>query len=235
MFRRHDFVIVLALAACTACSATRAQSSLPAAAGERRTLSVAATATIHIPPDCASVQLTFQSENQSLSEAHRRVSAARSSFLRSVRGFDARIETGRVDYRPMRQDHARGRTFIASQSVVVTTERFGDIPAIVGGAGPGLAAVSVDYFVSDLSQHRSRLRTLAITAGRRKAAELAEGFDTELGAVVSLAEGNASNHSFAVGNEYVAAVHAPDPSGEHPPPGAIPLTVTLRISYELRG
>lgn len=199
-----------------------------------RTLAIDATATLHLPPDCAAITLTFAAEDADLGAAHDRVETSRGAFVERAERFDARVETGTVDYRPYRPQGATVDRYRASQTVVVRTGELDEIPRIIREAGDGLSAVSVRYYVEDMTAHRSRLRQMAIEAAGAKADELADGFDVDLGDVLSVAEGGATTHAFGVGNldNAYARVETTEDHGA-PPPGAIPLRVTLRVTYEL--
>lgn len=198
-----------------------------------RTLAIDATATLHLPPDCAAITLTFTSEESDLGLAHDGVERNRAAFLDAVEDYDAEVQAGTIAYHPYRRDHGPER-FRASQTVVVQTRRFEDIPGIIR-RGQGLSGVNVRYFVEDLVQHRSRIRAMAIEAAHAKADELAEGFDADLGEVLNVSEGGATTHAFGVGNfdNAYARVETSDDADAPPAPGAIPLRVTLRVTYEL--
>lgn len=200
-----------------------------------RTLSIDATATLHLPPDTAAITLTFASTDADLAVAHERVESSRAAFLAAVASVDARVETGVVDYAPYRPYAGAPETYRAAQTVVVHTTELDEIPAIIRLAGPGLSQVGVRHYVADLVQHRSRLRRMAIEAARAKAGELADGFEASLGEVLSIEEGGATSYAFGVGNmdNRVASVQAEEDGT--PPPGAIPLRTTLRITYRLHG
>lgn len=198
-----------------------------------RTLAIDATATLHVPPDCAAITLTFTSEDADLGLAHDAVEQHRAAFLEAIAPYDAEVQAGTIAYHPYRHDGGPER-YRASQTVVVQTRHFDDIPGIIR-RGTGLSNVNVRYFVEDLVQHRSRIRLMAIEAAGAKAEELADGFDADVGPVLSVAEGGATTHASGVGNfdNAYARVQASDDAEAPPAPGAIPLRVTLRVTYEL--
>lgn len=200
-----------------------------------RTLAIDATATLHLPPDTAAVTLTFAAHDADLAIAHERVEQSRAAFLAAAASLEARVEQGVVHYAPHRPFAGAPETFRAAQTVVVHTTDFEAIPSIVRMSGPGLSEVSVRHYVADMVQHRGRLRRMAIDAAGAKAGELAHGFEVSLGEVLAIEERGADTHAFGVGNfdNRVATVEAEE--GGAPPPGAIPLRTTLRITYRLRG
>lgn len=226
-------VLLLVAAALVGCSSPglRAVPEAPA-----RTVAIDATATLHLPPDCAAISLTFSAEEPDLGLAHEAVERDRAAFVAAVEAFDAEVQSGTIAYHPHRRGDAAVERFRASQGVVVLTRHFADIPDIIR-RGRGLSDVSVRYFVEDMVQHRSRLRQMATEAAHAKASELAEGFDAELGEVLHVAEGGASDFAYGgagLGNVY-ARVEAPMDDDAPPAPGAIPLRVTLRVTYALDG
>ena len=212
-----------------ACSATASAPPPP------RSITIEATATLHLPPDMAAISLTFGALDDELAVAHATVERNRTAFLAAVADSDVRVERGLIQYSPYRPSHAAVERYQASDTVVIHTSRPADIPRIITLASEGLTAVSVRHYVSDLVQHRGQVRELAIAAARTKASELATGFDAELGRVLTVHEGGATQSAFGVGNvdNAFARVEADDEGV--PPPGAIPLRLTLHVMYELEG
>ena len=229
MHRATVLFLVLS-SALAACSTPSASDAPP------RTVAIAATATLHVPPDTAAVTLTFRAEDTDLAVAHELVDSSRRAFLSQVESFEARVESGNVDYQPYRTQWMSHEEFRASQAVVVHTHEFTDIPQIIRLGGAQLGGVRVRYYVEDMVQHRSRIRQMAIEAAGSKASELAEGFDVELGGLLSVEEGGATTGaSGAVGNfdNVFVRVSVTDPQDGPPPPGAIPLRVTLHVTYAI--
>ena len=212
-----------------ACAAPAAQAPTP------RSVSIEATATLHLPPDTAAVHLTFASLADELPTAHRHVERDRAAFLSRVEPFEARVETGLVQYSPYRVHRSAPEQHRATQSVIVHTRDFDSIPDLISLATEGLSGVTVRYYVADMVQHRERLREMAIEAANDKATDLARGFDSELGRIMSIQEGGASASAMGVGNFDNAVVRVGPSETESPPPGAIPLRVTLHLNFELVG
>jgi len=198
-----------------------------------RSVAVDATATLHVPPDTAAITLTFGADHDDLRTAHATVEDARTGFLARVERFDARVESGAIRYAPHRPHVGAAERMRASQTVVVHTAELDDVPRIIAEGGPTLTGVHVRHYVADRVQHRSRLRQMAIDAAQSKAGDLASGFGGALGRVQTIAEGGATSHAAGVGNldNSVARVTVDDDGV--PPPGAIPLRVTLRVTFAL--
>lgn len=221
---RFLLVLALALAGCSA----------PAEPASPRTIAIDATATLHLPPDTTAITLTFAATSPDLAIAHERVEASRAAFLAAVASYDARVETGWTHYAPHRTyAGAEDGQFRAAQTLVVHTTEPADVPAIIRLAQPGVSEVSVHHYVADLVQHRARLRRMAVEAAAAKASDLATGFGVHLGDVLVIEERGADTHAFGVGNfDNVVARVAADDEGA-PPPGAVPLRTTLRVTYAL--
>ncbi|MCB9597370.1 MAG: SIMPL domain-containing protein [Sandaracinaceae bacterium] len=199
-----------------------------------RSVTIEATATLHLPPDMAAISLTFGAVDDDLGAAHATVERNRGAFLSAIESWDARVERGWTQYSPYRPSHSEVERYQASDTIIVHTAHPEDIPRIIGLASAGLTAVTVRHYVSDLVQHRGRVRAMAIAAAQAKASDLATGFDAELGRVLTIHEGGASQYGgFGVGNNdnFVARVDTADEGSA--PPGAIPLRLTLLVTYEL--
>lgn len=227
--RKSLTLAALALLGCSGCSEGGPASDPP------RTLAIDATATLHLPPDTAAITLGFSATDPDLATAHERVEESRAAFLAAVASMDLRLETGVVHYAPFRPHSDLPETFRANQTVVVHTTELDRIPAIIRLAGPGLTDVHVRHYVADMTQHRTRLRQMAIEAAGAKAGELARGFDVSLGDVLTIEERGAVPYAFGVGNLDNSIGRVEVDGDETPPPGAIPLRTTLHITYGLRG
>lgn len=197
-------------------------------------LTIDATATLYLAPDTAAVSLTFSDIGDAMGPAHHRVEAARAAFLARVAPLDVRVETGAFAYAPIHERDAVRERYRASQTLVVHTTQLASIPEIIDASGERLSAVSVRHYVADMVQHRARIRAMAIEAAGTKAAALAEGFDVALGAPLLIEERGASASSWSVGNTSNVMASVSSESDQPAPPGAIPLEITLRISYALQ-
>lgn len=198
-----------------------------------RSIAIEATATLHIPPDTAAVSLTFGAIDVDLAVAHEEVERNRNAFLAQIADWDARVERGLIQYSPYRPSTATVDRYRATDTVIVHTTRPADIPRIIRLASSGVTAIHVRHYVSDLAQHRARLREMAIAAAQTKASDLAEGFDVALGDVLTIHEGGATSHPFGTGNVDNRFARIETDDDGIPPPGAIPLRLTLRVTFEL--
>lgn len=198
-----------------------------------RSVTIAATATLHLPPDRAAVTLVFGSTGPDLLAAHETVDGARARFVESAGSFTARVEVGTTQYSTRRPRGTLRDEHTATQTVVVHTAEFDDIPAIMRLGADDLTSAQVRYYVEDMTQYRSRIREMATEAAQHKASELASGFGATLGEVRSIEEGGATSRAFGIGNidNRIARVEATD--SETPAPGAIPLRTTLHVTYAL--
>ena len=225
----HALCVALTQGACAG------PTTLSATAPTPRMVTIAATATLHLPPDRAAITLVFGANNTDLAAAHSSVERARRAFVESASEISARLESGTVQYSQGRRNGAVIDEFHANQTIVVHTAEFDEIPNIIRLAASDLTSVSVRYYVDDMTQHRSRIREMATEAAKQKAEDLAEGFDASLGEVLTIGEGNATPYAFGVGNAVndnrYARVEASE--SETPAPGAIPLRITLNVSYAL--
>lgn len=231
----------LALLTTAGCATALPHPTAPVAApAEPRVVQIAASATLHVAPDRACVELTFSELAPRLVDAHAEVERRHAAFLEALGALDGalEIESGSTLYAPEHTHRGGERVSLgyrASRSLTVRTADRAQVPEIIGRAGDGLHAVQVIHYREDLSQFRSELRALAVGAARDKAAQLAAGFGDEIARVLSVTEGGARAQGrgyFATDN--VVAGAGEDASEGPPPPGAIALQLTLTVTFELR-
>lgn len=220
--------VIVALFSLTACTAPGPLPSQPTT----RSVSVEATARIDVVPDTASVQLTFSALEHDLGIAHEAVEADRRRFLSAMDELDVEVETGATSYQPQHDREGEVTGYRASQTLHVATTNLDEIPTIIRRAGPRLHRVEVRHYSSDLVQYRTRLREMAIAAARTKAEELTEGFGAELGELITVHEGGATTAAWGVGN--MIDNDRASAGGDDftvPPPGSLPLQVTLQVTF----
>lgn len=238
--RHHRPLFTALVLACAGCTTVRPG---PVTEPERRTITVSSTATLHVPPDRACVELTFSETAPRLVDAHEQVEAHRRRFLVELAALDPElsVETGETRHAPQYRhvdDERRLDGYRASITLTVRTADRAQIPEIVRRAGDGLHAVDVTHYHSDLTRFRARLREMAVAAAREKATQLAEGFGDRLGEVVTVAEGGAQagpRTYFTVDNAVAHAGGGEEVSEGPPPPGAIPLRLALAVTFAIGG
>jgi uncharacterized protein YggE len=230
-------LLVTAALGCAACTTVLPR---PNDEPERRTLTVASSATLHVPPDRACVALTFSETAPRLVDAHEQVEAHRRRYLERLAALDPEleVETGEMRHAPRYTRVGEERRLDGYRASLTLTVRTGDraqIPELVRRAGDGLHEVDVTHYHSDLTSFRARLREMAVDAAREKARQLAEGFGETLGEVVTVGEGGARaapRTYFAVDNAVAHAGGGRETEGP-PPPGAIPLRLTIAVTFAL--
>ena len=212
--------------------------------GPPRSLTILSTARLDVAPDSACVRLTFSEERARMVDAHTAVRAHRARFLAAVEDLGVEVEEGATLYAPA-YDTGPGprrlRGYTATISLNVHTREPDRVPEIIERAGDGLHGVEVEHYAQDIAQHRERVRQMAIEAAQRKARQLASGFEVELGEVLSLEEGHATTArpgaylANFVANEAGSAGADGDRDRGPAPPGSIPLSMSLHVTFALGG
>jgi uncharacterized protein YggE len=147
-----------------------------------------------------------------------------------VEGADLKLSY--LTLQPVYDDHwLKIRTYRAQITVTATTRDFAKIaPLMEAGANAGATSLSSAFRRSDLADLKKKVREMALTAAKDKAAQTAGTLGIKLGRIVSVQE-NVGGQMWS--NEYfpnaVASQPAPATLG-----GALqPLTLDVTIGYEL--
>lgn len=212
------------------------------------TMTVVGTARLEVVPDEACVEVTFASTKPRAETAHDALRAGLDQFLASVGELHAPrlvVEEGLVAYAPeFRVDELGNRRrsgYTARAEIHVRTKDFARVPDVIRLAvGDTLEEVRVRHYATTLPQLKTRIREMAIEAARSKARALVDGFDAELAGVQSIAEDAADARHFGAGGEtnvYNVVqnfAQVPDGVSDAPArPGAVPLTMTITVTYRL--
>lgn len=235
----------------TACSPT--QVDCAGSGQSERTLSTTGTARLDVHPDEARVAFTFSSTGKKMSTAHAATTKKVDEFVAQLVPIGvAREDTiyGNLNYTPdyayPTNAPARVDSFTATMSLVVKTDDFAKIPAILDAAvASGLTETSgVEFVSTNMPEHKKQVRDMALKATQEKARQLAEGLGAKLGPVKSISESvwDASTSRSYLENNF-ASNRVAQSFRETPPsmeaadspmlPGAIPLTLNLSVVYLL--
>ncbi|MCA9490724.1 MAG: SIMPL domain-containing protein [Myxococcales bacterium] len=236
---RHLRTILLSTV-CACAPATPTYVSVDGAAPVR-TVSVVGTARLEVVPDEACVELTFAARDPSMAKAHGALTTDVKAFTTSVSSMSSvRLEQGATRYETetVADDYGRRRPagYRATQRINVRTKDFDQIPEVVGlAASRGLDAVQVVTYDTAMVERKTELRELAMLAAREKAAAMAAGFGATLGPVRTVREGSGSSGAYGANvANFVARPDADDP-GTPMAPGAVPLTLSVQVEFDLVG
>lgn len=198
------WVAALALAGTVMVSTTDAearrrtiQAEVTMAQGTDRSVSVVGEGVVRVAPDRATVTMVFRKRAEALTDAHTMVQQDLQRFMEAVEaaGFNRDIvRNGGLRYHP-EYAYPSGSGpklvgFNAQMTVVLRIDDIQDVPRVMELA---LAAGAdelnpVAYSVSNLEEKRREARAIAMNAARTRAQELAEGFDAQLGHVLTISE-----------------------------------------------
>jgi uncharacterized protein YggE len=240
-FRCAAFSIAIAGVGLSGCSSGKTEVVMaPKTEAAEHTISVVGSARDEVIPDEACVELTLAVRDTSMPSAHAKLSeddAALVTELKAISGLV--VEESAARYEPEYETDSLGHTklarHVASVQINVRTRDFKQIADVLGRAARlSLDRASVVYYSTEMVARKGAVRAKALDAARDKARAMAHTLDVELGEVVTIAEGDASSASQVSVNTYLdrgrvdAAPEAP------PPPGAIPLSMTVSVVYRLK-
>jgi len=234
-------VAVLA-AACNAPppSVTCAPAAAAAAPDAPGTFTVVGTATLDVQPDTADLHVTLSAQ------AARPGAAAKSARAKQARliaglgdlGIEARdIKLSHLSINPV-WDYERGRikAYEAAIAITASTKDFDEVGAMMDAAADAGATNMSSTFSTDLSVLKSKVRDMALTAARDKAAQIAKGLDVDLGKVVAIAETGAPTGGWYYGGESAVPNVYAEQVGKlvsSTTAALQPLTLSISVTYQL--
>jgi uncharacterized protein YggE len=205
----------------------------------KRHIRVDGIATVQVSPDVVDLQMTLSADAESPKPAVAKVRGQRDALVAALRaaglsGGDLRL--GHLDVTPRRKPHPDQHLldgYRASITVVATIkdfERIGEIMEL--GATFGVTSMHTSFRSTKLSHAKAQARELALSAARTKAAQIARYLNVVVGEVLAIEEVSADSPSFGLDNNVVAMKPSGD-AGQRLQPGALPLTLTVKVTFGL--
>lgn len=231
---------VLAVAACnppapniTVTPAVSADTKIPPG-----TFTVVGTATLDVEPDVADLHVTVSSQASRPGAAAKATRAKQTKLLASLGAIgiaEQDIKLSHLSINPV-WDYQRNRItgYDAAIAVTATTKDFDEIGAMMDAAADAGATNMSSSFRTDLSVLKAKVRDMALTAAKDKAAQISKALDVDLGKIVAIAENNGG------GWYYYGGEHAPNAYAEQPSKlvastsaAMQPLTLSISVTYQL--
>jgi len=257
---RRVFLVAATLAA--GCDQHYTIDSTPGPEPMQKTISVTGTAKLEVQPDEASVEYTFSSTEKKIAAAHAKTAAKIDAFIKTLEAAGvpkSDVVFGYTNYSPdyVYEENKPGRivTFTATTSITVKTKDFKKIPAIVeaGILANPTSLGSVQFYSTNLPEHKKKVRDMALKAVKDKAEQIARGLDVKLGKAISVSEGGWSSSAYRyygpsygygygygwggnVANVAQAQGVSGQPSEMSGPisPGTTPLELTVDVVFEIK-
>jgi uncharacterized protein YggE len=239
MHHRPLLILLLGLAACGERSYAVPMASEAAKPGGA--LTVTGTATLEVSPDVADMSMTVFGEGARPGEA---AAIARKKQAQLIDGLakigietkDLKLSHLRLD--PVYADRStlwssdRITGYRAQITVSATTTKLDQLDAIMeAGANAGAGSMSSQFRRSDLPELKKRVRDMAVSAAKDKAAQTAKALGIELGAVVSVSEG--TGHAFERNVNMVSNEYARGETGTGLGGTAQSLSLEVTVAFEL--
>lgn len=243
---RHTILVaafVIASVAVAACNPPAPNITVtPAVAADAKippgTFTVVGTATLDVQPDIADLRVTVSSQAPrpgAAAKATRAKQARLVSALGSIGIEEQDIKLSYLSINPV-WDYDRNRVtgYEAAISVTASTKDFDEIGSMMDAAADAGASNMSSSFRTDLSVLKAKVRDMALTAAKDKAAQISKALDVDLGKIVAIAENNGG------GWYYYGGEHAPNAYAEQPSKLVSstsaemqPLTLSISVTYQL--
>jgi len=231
------FALGIALSACGGPTEIVMSSKLPI---DSHTITVVGTARDEITPDEACVELTLAERDTSMQTAHAKLAEDQKAFAHDLSGVTGLVvEESAARYAPEYETDSTGHSHlarhVASIQINVRTHDFGQIADVLErAAARSLDRADVIYYSTEMVARKGAIRAKALDAARNKARAMAKTLDVDLGEVVTIAEGDATSPTQVGFNAYLDRGRADAAPEVPPPPGAIPLSMTVNVVYRLK-
>jgi uncharacterized protein YggE len=205
------------------------------------TVTVVGTASLEVEPDTAELRVTLSSKAARPGVATKAARAKQSKLLAALTGLG--VEQGDVALSHLsvspewNWETQRITGYVASIVVTVTTKDFDRMGPLMEVAADAGATAMDSMFRSDLSLLKAKVRDMALTAVKDKAAQISGGLDVKLGTIVGIVEGSGAGdtwNSYGDGYYYsrnVPNVFATQSSGSNAE--MQPLTLSISVTYDL--
>jgi uncharacterized protein len=208
-----------------------------------RGFTASGTATIEALPDVAELVATLEVERPRPSDAARLVRGHKDRLMAAldaagVKRADVSLSAVQLGQVLETIDPHRGTTRVrghrAAISVTIASRDFDAIERLMEvAAEAGASGVHTRFRVDDLPALKKRVRAMAATAARDKAAELTSALGVKLGAVRAIVESPGDGWQW--NGTYANAV-VREAAAEGPAHGTVQrITMTVEVTYELGG
>jgi uncharacterized protein YggE len=201
------------------------------------TFTVVGTATLDVTPDVADLHVTVSSEAARPGAAAKATRAKQAKLLAALGAVGIAEKDIKLSYlliNPVWNYNTSKITgYTAAISVTATTKDFDRIGSMMDAAADAGATNMSSSFRSDLSVLKAKVRDMALTAAKDKAAQISKALDVDLGKIVAIAENNGGGWYY-YGGEH-ANVYAEQPSKLVSSTSAEmqPLTLSISVTYQL--
>lgn len=213
----------------------------PAKSGvDENTITVLGTGRDELVPDEACVELTLAVRDASMSTAHEKLAADDAALVEELKRVPGLVvEESATRYEPEYESDGAGHMklarHMASVQINVRTHEFGRIPDVLGSAATrSLDRADVVYYSTDVVARKAAVRAKALEAARDKARAMAKTLGVDLAEVVTITEGDASSAAQVGITAYLDRGRADAAPDVPPPPGAIPLSVSVNVVFRLK-
>jgi uncharacterized protein YggE len=204
------------------------------------TITVVGTGREDLVPDEACIELTLAVRDTTMPAAHEKLAADDAALVEELKHIAGLVvEESAARYEPEYESDGAGHMKLArhkaSVQVNVRTHEFTRIPDVLGRASAkSLDRADVVYYSTDAVARKGSVRKRALEAAREKARAMAKTLDVDLGEVVTITEGDAASPSQVGVTAYLDRARADSAPDVPPPPGAIPLSVTVNVVFRLK-
>ena len=206
-----------------------------------REITVTGEGRVSSEPDMAVIVLGVTREARTASEAMRGTSEALTKVLRDVKsaGVEPRdVQTSSISLSP-RWDHSKNNApprvtgYVASNTLTIRArdlDRLGNLLDDVVGSGANTMH-GLSFAIAEPRPLEDEARTAAVKDARAKAALLAEAAGVELGAVVTIREGQPSTSGgpFVQGRAMMESAAVPVASGE------VDIRIFVTVVFQIKG
>lgn len=207
-------------------------------------MTITGTAKLEVSPDCADLTMTISADGVRPGVATASLQAKQLLLVAAltklgVEGADLKLSHLTLNpvytYDRHGIEQPRVASYRATVTITATTRRFDQISALMdAGATAGVSSMSSQFRRSDLAELKKKVREMALTAAKDKAAQTAKALGIEIGRVVSVSEAPAGNMWGSPYFPQVANVAEASPSSSVTLGGELQsLTLDITIGYEL--
>ena len=208
-----------------------------------RELTVAATAVLRVEPDSATVSLAVVQSEAEAKIAYRKAHEAMANVRKFIAGFErVELRSSSVFLAQLAQPQPHqgvvklpAAIYSARINLILLVKDLSAMERLIVGVIDAGAnqLVSSEYTSSHFKQTRDRVRQMALSAAREKAAVLAEGAGVKLGQILRLTEIHFDPNMQSRGHGSVQPQVDTEDQAEAISPGSIVVGAGMNVVYQL--
>jgi uncharacterized protein YggE len=228
-------LLAILLAACNPPASPPVAGVLPAAATPPPSFTVIGTATLDVEPDTADLHVTVSGQASKPAAATHTARARQQTLVAGLvaLGIEERdIKLSQLHLAPVWDEkYTRVVGYQAGIDVTASTHDFDELGSMMEAAADAGATGISSSFRADLPALKRKVRDLALTAAKDKAAQIGASLGFQPGKIIAVDENGATSYY----DQTIANVRVEEPAQSQASTSAElqPLTLSISVTYQL--